>query len=131
MSLSTLILRRLPVDGWLGAGVKAVRLRLDLELTLANPKALRSGRPEDTLDSDEVARTVRELARHTRAGVLEQLLCELATTLLRRYPLRAVQIEGMRPAQPGEPFELAVRVQLDAAGLTELDRLDHAERGDD
>lgn len=131
MSLSTLILRRLPIDGWLGSGENAVRLRLDVELTLADPRALRSGRPEDTLDSDAVARTVREVARHTRAGVLEQLLCELAKTLLCRYPLRAVQIEGMRPAQPGEPFELAVRVRLDAAGLAELDRLDSADRCDD
>lgn len=131
MSLSTLILRRLPVEVRLGAGEVSAPLRLDLELTLASPKALRSGRPEDTLDSAEVARTVRDVARRTRAGVLEQLLCELATTLLRRYPLKAVQLEGTRPAQPGEPFELTVRVQLDAAALAELDRLENAWRGDD
>ena len=131
MSLSTLILRRLPVEGWLGPAERPVSLRLDLELTLGSPRTQRRGRPEDALDSDEVARVVRDVARRSRAGVLEPLLCELAATLLRRFPLRAVQVEGTKPAQPGEPFELAVRVQLDAAGLAELDRLDAAERLDD
>lgn len=131
MSLSTLILRRLSVDGWLGAAERPTRLRLDLELSLANPRALRSGRPEDTLDAEEVAREIRDLARRTRAGVLEQLLCEIASTLLRRFPLRAVQIEGLRSAQPGEPYELAVRVQLDAAALIELNRLEAADLLDD
>lgn len=129
MSLSTLILRRLAVEGRLTE--RRVRLRLDLELSLDSPRALRSGRPEDSLDADEVAREVREVARQTRAGVLEQLLCEIATTLLRRFPLRAVQIEGQRPAEPGDPFELAVRVQLDAAGLAELGRLDADHHRDD
>ncbi|MCU0754279.1 MAG: dihydroneopterin aldolase [Xanthomonadales bacterium] len=124
MSLSTLILRRLPIDGWLGETQRPIRLRLDLELSLANPRALRSGRPEDTLDAEDVVRELRDLARHTRAGVLEQLLCEFATTLLRRFPLRAVLIEGSRAAEPGTPWELAVRVQLDAASLHELNRLD-------
>jgi dihydroneopterin aldolase len=124
MSLSTLILRRVPIDGWLGAAERPTRLRLDLELSLADPRALRSGRAEDTLDAEEVVRELRDLARRTRAGVLEQLLCELATTLLRRFPLRAVLIEGSRAAAPGTPWELAVRVQLDAAGLSELNRLD-------
>lgn len=131
MSLSTLILRRLPVEGRWGGGEAPVPLRLDLELSLASPKALRSGRIEDTLDGAEVARTVRDIARRTRAGVLEQLLCELATTLLRRYPLKAVQLEGTRLAQPGDPFELTVRVQLDAAALAELDRLEDVDRSDD
>lgn len=131
MSLSTLILRRLPVDGWLGAAERPTRLRLDLELSLANPRALRSGRPEDTLDAEEVAREIRDVSRRTRAGVLEQLLCEIATTLLRRFPLRAVQIEGLRAAHPGEPYELAVRIQLDAAALSELNRLEAADHLDD
>ena len=131
MSLSTLILRRLPVDGWLGQAEQPVRLRLDLELTLASPRALKSGRPEDTLDGDEVARVIRDSVRQHRAQSLEPLLCEVATTLLRRFPLRAVQVEGAKPAQPGEPWELVVRVQLDAAGLAELDQLDAADRQDD
>ncbi len=131
MSLSTLILRRVPIDGWLGSVAQPIRLRLDIELSLVSTRALRSGRPEDTLDAEEVVREVREVARQTRVGVLEQLLCEVASTLLRRFPLRAVQIEGSRAARPEEPYELTVRVQLDAAALAELDRLDAADRWDD
>lgn len=117
MSLATIILRNLKVPTIVGVypneRTAEQTLKLDLELQLANTASLRSDALHDTVDYDEVARLVRSFGKLRRAELLENFAYDLSQELMRRFPLRAVEITAWKHVAGLYPAEVAVRVHVD------------------
>lgn len=132
MSLATIILRNLKVPTIVGVypdeRTAEQTLRLDMELHLARATALHSDALRDTVDYDEVARLVRSFGKLRRAELLESFAYDLGQELMRRFPLRAVEITAWKHVAGLLPAEVAVRVHVDRQ---ELERAQHAPQFDD
>lgn len=138
MSLATIILRNLRVPTIIGVYPEERTgeqvLRLDLELHLGRPGALRSDVLAETVDYDEVARVVRSFGRMRRAELLESFAYDLGQELMRRFSLRAVDVTAWKSVAGLLPAEVAVRVQIDrdeTAHAAAAHALRDAESGED
>lgn len=117
MSLATIILRNLKVPTIVGVypseRTAEQVLRLDMELHLARSTAMRTDALSDTVDYDEVAKLVRSFGKLRRAELLESFAYDLGQELMRRFPLRGVEITAWKNVAGLLPAEVAVRVHID------------------
>ena len=116
---ATIILKNLRVPSVIGVyeqeKTAAQTLKLDLELSLRSANASISDKLRDTVDYDEVIKSIREFARTHTHELLERFTYALAQHLLAGFPLKHVQITAWKEIVAHAPTDIAVRVNM-AAG---------------
>lgn len=134
MSLATIILRNLKLSTLIGVyeheRLQEQTIRVDFELGLQKNRSAHSDQLEDTVDYDDVARTARQFAKLQRAELLERFAYELGLELMRRYPLRTVDLTAWKAVPGLLPAEVAVRVQMDRSELNTHALLRHRDEDD-
>lgn len=117
MSLTTILINNLRVDTMIGVYDEEKHapqsLKLELALKLDARRAALSDALIDTVDYDEVCRTIREFGRRHRHELLERFTHELGGELMRRYPLKSLTLTAWKQVAGLLPAEIAVRVDLD------------------
>jgi 7,8-dihydroneopterin aldolase/epimerase/oxygenase len=121
MSLTTILIKNLRVDTVIGVYEHEKQapqaLKLELELRLDGRRAAQSDALADTVDYDLVCAAVREFGRRHQHELLERFTHELAGELMRRFPLRSVQLTAWKTIAGLLPAEIAVRVEIDRLAL--------------
>lgn len=116
---ATIILKNLRVPSVIGVYQReknaAQILKLDLELSLRIANASISDKLRDTVDYDELIKSIREFASTHVHELLERFTYALAQHLLANYPLKHVQITAWKEIPAHAPTDIAVRVNM-AAG---------------
>lgn len=121
MSLTTILINNLRVDTVIGVydveKQAPQSLKLELALKLDARRAALSDALVDTVDYDEVCRTIRDFGRRHRHELLERFTHELGGELMRRYPLKSLTLTAWKQVAGLLPAEIAVRVDLDRESI--------------
>ncbi len=121
MSLTTILINNLRVDTVIGVydveKQAPQSLKLELALKLDARRAALSDALVDTVDYDEVCRTIRDFGRRHRHELLERFTHELGGELMRRYPLKSLTLTAWKQVAGLLPAEIAVRVELDREAI--------------
>ena len=113
---ATIILRNVRIPTIIGVydEEKLARqaLKLDLELRLKDQRGSLSDQLRDTVDYDEVIRSLKEFGLKHSHELLEKFAYQAAQMLAKRFALQTVDLTVWKTIAAHAPIEIAVKVTL-------------------
>jgi 7,8-dihydroneopterin aldolase/epimerase/oxygenase len=114
--MDKIVVRNLELYGWIGVSASerevGQRLLVNLEVAYDLARAGQSDDLNDTISYAELAQTVQEIGQSTRCELLEHMAEQMATAVLRDFPVTSVRLQLLKKPPPTEMLMEAAGVEI-------------------